>query len=96
MRKNDHFMVAQDAFRLLTAWSELSEYRFGTKTARHLFCKTCGIASFYAPRSNPGSYGITAHCVDPGTLDSVEICDFDGLNWEASYAATGISSEGGG
>ena len=30
-----------------------TEYRFGTNTARHRFCATCGVQAFYIPRSNP-------------------------------------------
>ncbi len=33
---------------------------------------------------------ITIYCVDPGTLGKVDVRFFDGTNWEASYAATGI------
>lgn len=25
--------------------------------AKHTFCKTCGVQSFYTPRSNPDGYG---------------------------------------
>jgi len=38
---------------LLTGEAELASYRFGTMTAHHLFCRHCGVASFYVPRSHP-------------------------------------------
>ncbi len=48
-----HLIVPRADFRLLTDAAELSEYRFGTGVARHLFCRHCGIKSYYVPRSNP-------------------------------------------
>jgi hypothetical protein len=35
---------------------------------------------------------ITIHCIDPGTVEGVEVKAFDGVHWEAAYAATGISN----
>jgi hypothetical protein len=66
--------------------------QFGTKTARHLFCKTCGVCSYYIPRSNPDGAAVTVHCIDPGTVASVTVRAYDGQNWEQSCAATGIQA----
>ena len=30
----------------------------------HLFCKTCGVKSFYVPRSNADGYNINVRCLD--------------------------------
>jgi hypothetical protein len=38
--------VAPGKFRLLKGAESLSEYQFGPKRIRHMFCKTCGIKSF--------------------------------------------------
>eukprot|EP00804_Cyclotella_cryptica_P022178 CCRYP_011632-RA/>CCRYP_011632-RA protein AED:0.15 eAED:0.14 QI:0/-1/0/1/-1/1/1/0/110 len=70
-------------------------YQWGTKKAVRRFCRTCGILPFYIPRSNPDGYGITFGCVDWGKdgPPKTEIRFYDGVNWEKSHAATGISKE---
>ncbi|KAJ0043407.1 hypothetical protein Pint_18535 [Pistacia integerrima] len=49
--------------------------------AKHIFCKVCGITSFYIPSGNPDKVAITFRCVDPGTLSHVEMKPYDGNNW---------------
>ncbi|HVX05799.1 MAG TPA: GFA family protein, partial [Rhodanobacteraceae bacterium] len=46
-----HLIVPASRFRLVSGAGELTEYRFNTGVARHLFCKRCGVKSFYVPRS---------------------------------------------
>ena len=50
-----HLIVPHARFELLCGPGELQSYRFGSGTAEHLFCRTCGIKSFYQPRSHPDS-----------------------------------------
>lgn len=79
-----HLIVPADRFTLLLGEASLTDYRFHTGVARHLFCKHCGIKSFYAPRSHPDSYSVNLNCVDlPGEV-AVTIADFDGQNWSQS------------
>lgn len=92
MRQNTHVIVPKEDFRLLGDPASVSEYRFGTKTARHQFCKRCGVCAFYAPRSNPDGVAVTIWCVRPGTLLSVEVRRFRGReSWENAFAETGIA-----
>ncbi|MBT8080107.1 MAG: GFA family protein [Gammaproteobacteria bacterium] len=79
-----HLIVREQAFRLLTAENALSTYSFNTGVARHYFCRRCGIKSFYIPRSNPDGVSVNARCIDPGTVRSISVSDFDGENWEAN------------
>jgi hypothetical protein len=73
--------VDQNRFVLLKGEDSLTDYRFHTGVARHLFCGTCGIKSFYVPRSHPDSYSVNLNCVDlPDEVD-VSIEDFNGRNW---------------
>ncbi|XP_034706068.1 centromere protein V isoform X1 [Vitis riparia] len=93
MRGNTHFIVPAEKFELLGDSKEfLTTYTFGTHTAKHTFCKICGITSFYIPRSNQDGVAVTFMCVDPGTLTHVEIKNFDGKNWENSYNESNIAS----
>ncbi|XP_077236015.1 carbon-sulfur lyase [Tasmannia lanceolata] len=93
MRGNIHFIVPSSSFKLLGESQQyLTTYTFGTHTAKHTFCKVCGITSFYFPRSNPDGVSVSVACVDPGTLADVEIKHFDGRNWEKSYEQSSIAS----
>ena len=72
----------------LTSGSEfLAEYVFNTGVAKHLFCKVCGIKSFYIPRSNPDGVDVNARCLDSGTVLAMTIEAFDGENWEENAAS---------
>ncbi len=82
-----HLIVPAERFRLLRGTDELASYTFNTGTARHLFCRRCGIKSFYVPRSNPDGYSVNARCLDASTITGLEVRPFDGRNWEASAGA---------
>jgi hypothetical protein len=88
-----HLIVPRERFRLLRGDAALTEYTFGTKVARHLFCRTCGVKSFYVPRSNPDGYSVNARCLDPATVEAMVVESFDGRNWEASAGALRHLSE---
>jgi len=68
----------------------LSLYRFNTGIARHLFCKRCGVLSFYVPRSNPDGVAITSSCIEKGTFTALREEQFDGQNWEESILSSSI------
>jgi hypothetical protein len=78
-------IVPRDRVNLVSGEEHLTEYRFNTKTAKHLFCKFCGIKSFYVPRSHPNGVSVNARCLDQGTIEDMEVRDFDGRNWERCY-----------
>lgn len=72
-----HLIVPRSRFRLLRGEESLSEYRFNTGTARHLFCRQCGVKSFYVPRSNPDGYSVNLRCLERATLAHVRVEPFD-------------------
>ena len=79
----EHLMVAHKDFALLSGQAELSQYSFNTCQAKHLFCKICGIKSFYQPRSHPDSWSINTHCIDHFNRADWAHRDFDGRNWQS-------------
>lgn len=81
-----HLIVPASRFRLLAGADGLTSYTFGTGVAKHLFCRHCGIKSFYVPRSNPDGYSVNLRCLDQGTIEHADIEPFDGRNWEQGAA----------
>ena len=82
-----HLIVPADRFRLLQGALALTEYTFNTGRARHLFCRQCGVKSFYVPRSNPDGFSVNARCLDRATITGITLEPFDGQNWENSAGA---------
>lgn len=81
-KQNRHFIVPSSRFKLLKGAGNLTTYTFNTNKAQHTFCKTCGVQSFYTPRSNPDGYGIASHCLDEGTVRSIHVEEINGKEWE--------------
>jgi len=77
-----HLIVPASRFRLINGADDIQTYTFNTGTAQHHFCPTCGIKSFYVPRSNPDGYSVNVRCLDPETIEGVRVSRFDGRNWE--------------
>ncbi|XP_007057722.1 centromere protein V [Chelonia mydas] len=81
-KQNRHFIVPASHFKLLKGADNITTYTFNTHCAQHTFCKTCGVQSFYTPRSNPDGYGIAPHCLDEGTMRSTIVEEINGKEWE--------------
>jgi hypothetical protein len=77
-----HIIVPESRFRLTKGADALTAYEFNTRTARHLFCRVCGVKSFYRPRSNPDGWSVNARCLDKAAAPQVSLSVFDGRNWE--------------
>ena len=84
-----YLIVEPEKFELLTDRKALSTYTFGTGTAKHHFCATCGMHPFYIPRSHPDKIDVNVRCIDGLDLGSLEITPYDGQNWEQARADLG-------
>ena len=82
-----HVITPESRFQLLAGSEALTTYTFNTGVARHLFCATCGVKSFYRPRSNPDGWSVNARCLDAETAPELYVVAFDGRNWEANAGA---------
>jgi hypothetical protein len=81
-----HLIVPADRFKLISGRDALTTYTFNTNTAKHLFCSTCGVKSFYIPRSHPEGFSVNARCLDGGTIEAMSVTPFNGLEWEAGIS----------
>ena len=77
-----HLIVAPEQFELLSGSDDLSTYQFNTGTAKHSFCRHCGIHPFYVPRSDPDKIDVNVRCLDDIDLTTIQVTPFDGRNWE--------------
>lgn len=82
-----HLIVPARRFKLLTGEDALTTYTFDSAEAKHLFCKHCGIKSFYIPRSHPDGISVNVRCLDGNTVKGLKIEQFDGKNWEENIGS---------
>ena len=81
-----HLIVPRSRLRLTSGEDALACYTFNTGVAKHYFCRTCGIKSFYVPRSNPDGIDVNVRCLDPQPV-TLTVEPFDGQNWEEHAAS---------
>lgn len=81
-----HLIVPQAHFELTSGADALATYTFGTGIAQHRFCRTCGVKSFYVPRSNPDGIDVNVRCLDRGQDFDMTVAAFDGTDWDAHAA----------
>jgi len=50
--------------RIIKGEDALTLYQFNTRTAKHFFCKHCGIYPFHQTRLNPANWRVNLGCLD--------------------------------
>ena len=64
--------AAKEEFKLIAGDDNLGMYQWNTKTARHYFCKTCGIYTHHWRRSAP-EFGVNSGCIE--NIDHASLAD---------------------
>lgn len=69
---------------ILKGHGDLQVYQFNTRTAKHYFCRHCGIYTHHQRRSNPTQYGFNVACLEGiNPLKIPLVPTYDGVNHPA-------------
>ena len=68
--------VARADLQIVQGAENLTLYTFGTHTAKHYFCRTCGIYTHHQRRSDPEEYGVNMGCIE-----GVNPKDYEPIGW---------------
>lgn len=71
------------SFRLLSGADAVTLYHFNNKKIDHLFCSTCGTASYGSGSDTEGDVmmAINVRCLDDVAIDTLQINHVDGKNF---------------
>ncbi|SFR04947.1 GFA family protein [Poseidonocella sedimentorum] len=72
--------VPLDGLEIVKGESNLTLYTWGTHTAQHHFCATCGIYTHHRRRSDPNEYGVNMGALDGINPAAHDIPWSDGVN----------------
>ena len=71
--------------RILSSIDSLTTYQFHTHTAKHYFCKVCGIYPLHSKRVTPDQYGVNIFCLEGFDPSVVAVRATGGRGMEWSY-----------
>lgn len=71
-------MVYEDNLIIHSGQDSLSEYSFHTNTAKHYFCRICGIYPFHRKRVAPDHFGVNVFCLENFDPSSIPVRNTDG------------------
>lgn len=77
--------VHEDQFRFVQGEDDLGLYEWNTKTAKHHFCKKCGIYTFHRKRVTPDFLGINVYCLDDVDFANIPIVEVDGVSMSMEH-----------
>ena len=79
--------AALEDIEFVTGEENLTLYQFNTRTAKHYFCKTCGIYTHHQRRSNPLQFGVNVACIEGvSPFDFAEVPVMDGISHPSDSA----------
>lgn len=70
--------VHESSIRMTSSDDTLTTYTFNTQTAKHYFCKICGIYPFHRKRVTPDYFGINVFCLEGFDPSGIPIRATDG------------------
>lgn len=75
--------VKAEAFKLLSGFDALTEYRFNKKHISHQFCKHCGVQSFGKGQAPDGTdtVAVNHRTLDARNLDELKRTPFNGKDY---------------
>ena len=73
-------VIPPDRFEIDAADDALGRYQFGPGTAKHYFCKHCGIYLFHETARFPGHFRANLGCIEAVDTFALEADVFDGKN----------------
>ena len=81
-RKRGSLIVPAAKFKLQSGGDALTDYQFNRKVIHHLFCSSCGTASFARGTGPDGAemVAINVRCLDGVDLDGLNVVPFDGAS----------------
>ena len=71
--------VHESSLMVLTGEEFLSTYQFHTSTAKHYFCKVCGIYPFHRKRVAPDYFGVNVYCLEGFDPIGIAVRATDGI-----------------
>lgn len=79
-RQAGNVTALSSSVRVLQGADNLSLYQWGTKTARHYFCSTCGIYTHHQRRSDPAETGVNLGCIE-----GAEVWRAEPMRWSENH-----------
>ena len=73
-------LIPPEKFKIEAQEGALGLYEFGIKTAKHYFCKQCGIYPFHQSSRKIGHYRVNLGCIEGVDVFSLGVDVFDGKN----------------
>ena len=70
--------IPEESLNIVANDDALGLYQFGARTAKHYFCKICGIYTFHETARAPGHYRVNLGCIDVLDSSDFEVDVFDG------------------